>query len=197
MVRIAPRVAAFLCSISSSLERGSYEVPVARVSGTQHVGLMAEFCTCSILVRIFSQWGSLWFTSKFTFKFFNTGSALWNQIKLLLSQFLGSPTVLQRTACRPAYDFTANAWSAFFSCFVTFPALSILKIPLTTLLFVPKSETSQLLVTSPVQYFPSPSNIGSRRSCSYHTSIPVLIEWSVRPSTRICQYQCSSCAPLG
>lgn len=54
MVRIAPRVAAFLCSISSSSERGCYETRAARVSGTEYVCVMAMFCT-SIVVQIFPQ----------------------------------------------------------------------------------------------------------------------------------------------
>jgi hypothetical protein len=52
MVRIAPRITAFLCSISSSSERGCCETPVARVSGTEHVCLMVTFCAC-IVVQIF------------------------------------------------------------------------------------------------------------------------------------------------
>jgi len=47
--------------------------------------------------------------------------------------------------------------------FHVFP-LSISIIPLTALLFVPKSETFQPLLTSPVQYFPSPTNINSRKA---------------------------------
>jgi hypothetical protein len=54
IVRVAPRVAAFLCGISSSSERGFYETRVARVSGTKYLCEMATFCTC-IVVQIFPQ----------------------------------------------------------------------------------------------------------------------------------------------
>jgi hypothetical protein len=75
--------------------------------------------------------------------------------------------------------------------------LPVFKIPLTTLLFGHKSETFQRLLTSPAQYFPSPSNTGSRRSCSYRTSIPVSVDCTVRPRTIISRHLWSSCAPLG
>lgn len=49
VVRIAPRVAAFLCSISSSSERGSCERRVARVSATERFFcVLATFCTCIV-----------------------------------------------------------------------------------------------------------------------------------------------------
>ena len=54
MVRVAPRVAAFLCSISSSSQRGCDETRVARVCGTEYVCVMATFCTCNV-VQIFPQ----------------------------------------------------------------------------------------------------------------------------------------------
>jgi hypothetical protein len=54
MVRVAPRVAALFCGISSSSERGCDETRVARVCGTEYVCVMAAFCTRNV-VQIFPQ----------------------------------------------------------------------------------------------------------------------------------------------
>ena len=47
--------------------------------------------------------------------------------------------------------------------------------PFNYLFFVPKSETFQPLLISPIQNFPSQPNIDSRRSCSCRTSFPLTV----------------------